>query len=198
MQVDIRGPRFEAPASPAWLGPYAVVLGWLAGGLIVTERVPNEDRMRLAESGGALVLSVVGPVIILGLLTVLLLLNRPRLTLDSDAITMQGFWKRTSIGWDRLMPGAPMTPGKGNATSLALYETATSPTANLVPHTLPTGRLHVDAVFLANTIRYYVDQPGHRPAIGTAAELDRLRSALAFLAHPDGRAPEGPEPEGQH
>jgi hypothetical protein len=43
---------------------------------------------------------------------------------------------------------------------------------------LPVGRLHIDPAFLAGTVRHYVEQPWHRPAIGTEAELDRLRSVL--------------------
>jgi hypothetical protein len=44
---------------------------------------------------------------------------------------------------------------------------------------LPVGRLQADPAFLAWTIRHYVEQPWHRPAIGTEAELTRLRSVLA-------------------
>ncbi|MFD6565196.1 hypothetical protein [Micromonospora profundi] len=168
---------FVAPASPRWLGPWAILVGWLAAGAVFTERVPGEDRVRLAEIPGALALSIAVPAIVLAVIAAVLLLDRPRLILDRTGISKQGLVRRTVIRWDQLLPGGPRPPARRTA-NLTLLRQPTTPGRSPVPFSLPVGSLHVDPTFLADTIRHYVEHPEHRSAIGTEHELDRLRTAV--------------------
>lgn len=176
-QVETAEHRFVAPASPRWLGPWAIVVGWLAGALVQTERVPGEDRARLVELPGIVALSIAVPVLVLGGIAAVLLRNRPLLTVDADGITSYGLVGRTSLRWDRLLPGGPLPPPRGaaNLTVMLLPAVPGDPPGTWA---LPARRLHVDPGFLANTIRQYVEHPDHRTAVGTRTELDRLHATL--------------------
>ncbi|MGC4748496.1 hypothetical protein ACLQ28_23005 [Micromonospora sp. DT201] len=154
-QVDTKKRRFVAPANPTWIGQWSITLGWLAAAFVQTERVVGEDRVRLVQTTGTVALAIAVAAVVLGGIATTLLLNRPLLALDPDGITTQGLVRRTALRWDRLHPGSP-------------------PVANPPP----ARRLHVDPVFLANTVRHYVEHPEHRPAIGTQRELDRLCRTL--------------------
>ncbi|SCG48651.1 PH domain-containing protein [Micromonospora coxensis] len=175
-EVDRRARRFTAPTAPAWVGPWSIVVGWLTGGLVTLERVPGEDRVRLADTGAVLLVSLVVVALVLVLIGVVLWSDRPRLTLDPQGITVRGLFRRTTVRWDRLVPGGP--PGT-DARVLVLAELPDPPGPRAVPRTLPVGRAHVDPVFLAGAVHHYVTAAEHRPTIGTPAELDRLRAALA-------------------
>jgi hypothetical protein len=102
-------------------------------------------------------------------------MNRPRLTLDREGVTLQRPRGRLRVAWDELVPGGPPLPAKRNPEGLAVYRLAAGVTA---PVLLPAGRLHVDSAFLAHTIRYYTEHPEQRGSIGTQAGLDALRSAF--------------------
>ncbi|MET8549641.1 hypothetical protein ABZ356_17760 [Micromonospora zamorensis] len=169
---------FVASTSPRWISPPAILFGWLAGGFVLTERVPGEDRVRLADLPGNVALSIAVPAVVLAGAAAVLLLNRPRLTLDRNGITKQSVTRRTFLRWDRLLPGGPPAPPRGAAT-ITLQRQPATPGGPPVPSPLPTGPLHVDPAFLAETIRHYVEHPEHRAAIGTQQELDRLLAALA-------------------
>ncbi|WLS48350.1 hypothetical protein Q3V37_14600 [Micromonospora profundi] len=173
---------FVASASPRWLGPWAILVGWLAAGAVFTERVPGEDRVRLAEIPGALALSIAVPAIVLAAMAAVLLLDRPRLILDRNGITRQGLIRRTLLRWDELLPGGP-PPARGTA-NLTLMRQPATPGRPPVPTSLPTRPLDVDPAFLAETIRHYVEHPERRPEIGKRHELDRLRSELRAAPHP--------------
>ncbi|MFE9692142.1 hypothetical protein [Micromonospora sp. NPDC005806] len=168
---------FVAPASPHDIGTAAIVVLWIAAGAVLTERVPNADRLRLAQIDYAALTSIVIVGLLSVLAVVLLLVSRPRVALNPDGITVQRMTSRRSIGWNELAPGGPPPPPGRRPRNLWLYRTA-GPTlgGRPRPHLLPVGQLQVDPAFLANTIRHYVDQPGQRPDIGTEAELSRLRS----------------------
>ncbi|MFF0470648.1 hypothetical protein ACFYPX_24835 [Micromonospora zamorensis] len=169
---------FVASTSPRWISPPTILFGWLAGGFVLTERVPGEDRVRLADLPGNVALSIAIPVVVLAGTAAVLLLNRPRLTLDRNGITKQSVTRRTFLRWDRLLPGGPPAPTR-NAATITIQRQPATPGGPPVPSPLPTGPLHVDPAFLAETIRHYVEHPEHRAAIGTQQELDRLRAALA-------------------
>lgn len=151
LSVDRRHRRFVAPNSPYVSGYTAIMLMFLAGGLIVTERVPNGDRMRVSELAFAVPVSVVAVMLFVAAAAVLLFGNRPSVSLDATGLTVTGFIRRTTVRWSDLVPGGPL------------------------PY-LRVGRLHVDPAFLTATIRHYVERPEHRPVIGTGTELARLRS----------------------
>ena len=176
-QVDHRG--FVAPAAPHDFGTSAIIVLWVAAGAPLTERVPNGDRLRLAQFDYAALISI----LVVGLLSVLavtlLMVDRPWVALNPDGITVQRMTSRRSIGWNELAPGGPPPPTGRSPRSLWLYRTA-GPTLGGRPRAdlLPVGQLQVDPAFLANTIRQYVEQPGQRSIIGTEAELARLRSQV--------------------
>ncbi|MFG1837970.1 hypothetical protein ACGFH8_05955 [Micromonospora sp. NPDC049175] len=176
-QADAERNRFVAPASPKWMGPWAMVLGWVAAAFVQTERIAGEDRAQLVQIPGVLALAIAVPAVVLGGIALTLLLNRPRLTLNPDGITAQGLVSRTFLPWDRLVPGGPPPPPRKAATIplLRVHPVQGKPP---YPYPLAAGRLHVDPGFLANTIRQYVEHPEHRTAIGTPGELDRLHAAL--------------------
>ncbi|MEH0823836.1 MULTISPECIES: hypothetical protein [unclassified Micromonospora] len=177
-RVDLVNRRFTAPAAPAWSGPWSIIAGWLAGGPLITERVPGEDRVRFFESGDALVWNVLALVAVLVVVVLVLWDDRPRLTLDESGMTLRGLVKHRTVRWDRLLPGGPPAPAGKVFAALVLSEQPTSPAGRPVPHQLSVGPLHVDLAFLAATVRHYVEHPERRSAIGTTPELDRLRSVL--------------------
>lgn len=171
---------FLAPAAPHDIGGAAIILLWIAGGAVLTERVPGGDRMRLAEFDEAALISILTVVVLSVLAVVLLLVDRPWVALSPDGITVQRLTSRRFIGWPELAPGGPPPPPGRRPRTLWLYRT-NGPTlgGRPRPDLLPVGRLRVDPAFLANTIRHYVEQPGRRPGIGTEAELARLRELFA-------------------
>jgi hypothetical protein len=183
-QLDDRGRRFTAPASPHWVGPWAIGLGWAAGGLSATERVPNQDRMRIAQLGALTTVSVVLAAAVLALALLMLLVNRPCLHLDPDGITLHRIVTQVRTRWDELMPGGPPAPAKRDAFLTLCRVTATPVEGPARPWKLPARSLHVDPAFFAYTIRRYVDSPERRAGIGSTAELTALQMAFGTEAAP--------------
>ncbi|GAA3339882.1 hypothetical protein GCM10020358_25270 [Amorphoplanes nipponensis] len=167
---------FAAPPAPRWTGPWAVVMGWLAGAGLVTERVPGGDRMRFATFDRALPISVVAVGAVVLLVAVLVVSDRPRLTLDREAVTLRRYLSRSRVPWDDLLPGGPPLPARRDPEHLDLYRLTVGVTA---PVRLPAGRLQVDSAYLAHTIRYYAEHPERRESIGTAQGQAALRSSFA-------------------
>ncbi|NYF54438.1 PH domain-containing protein [Micromonospora purpureochromogenes] len=178
-RVEPAGRRFTAPTAPAWAGPWSIIVAWLAGGLLLTERVPGEDRVRFFETGAALVWNVLAVVAVLVFVALALLDGRPRLTLDEAGITVRGLVRRRTVRWDRLLPGGPPAPARKAAATLVLSEQPSTPAGRPVPRSLAVGRAHVDVVFLAGSVRHYVAHPERRSAIGTAPELASLRATVS-------------------
>ncbi|MEV6965875.1 hypothetical protein AB0M47_12245 [Hamadaea sp. NPDC051192] len=81
---------------------------------------------------------------------------------------------QSTIPWTLLAPGGPLPPAK-RARQIWLY------VAGPVRYTRYQVPLSVDVepAFLAYAIRHYVDHPAARAAIGTDAELERLRTVAA-------------------
>ncbi|WP_433789164.1 hypothetical protein [Actinoplanes sp. CA-252034] len=147
-QADAGARRFVAGPSPSWAGSSAVVLGWMAGGLLPTERVPGEDRKRIAELGLFTQAAVVLAVAAL-LFAIWLVLGRwPWLALDRDGVTISKIVGERRIPW-----------------------------ADLPPEKVRERGLHIDPAFLSFTFRAYREDPSARAAIGTRAEAERLESA---------------------
>ncbi|SCF00453.1 PH domain-containing protein [Micromonospora purpureochromogenes] len=178
-RVDPAGRHFTAPAAPAWAGPWSIIVSWLAGGLLLTERVPGEDRVRFFESGDALVWNVLAVLAVLVFVVLVLLDARPRLTLDETGITVRGLVRRRTVRWDRLLPGGPPAPAGKAAGTLVLSEQPSTPAGRPVSRSLAVGRAHVDGAFLAGSVRHYVAHPERRSAIGTAPELASLGATVS-------------------
>ncbi|OKI84558.1 hypothetical protein [Micromonospora sp. CB01531] len=84
------------------------------------------------------------------------------------------------VPWEALAPGRPFQPAVGAATLALTYA---QPDLVRRRGILPLGRrrLRIDNVhpwFIADAIRYYVDHPQHRAAIGEPSEYQRLWHAL--------------------
>ena len=176
LRVDARHRRFVAPTSARFPGFSAIVMTWLGAGLIVTERVPNGDRVRVAEIPFALPVSVTSVTLAVAIAATVLFINRPSVSLDATGLTINSFVRRTAIAWSDLAPGGPPPPAVPNPTSIRLYLNGPAANGPLLAKYLPAGRLYVDPAFLSATIRGYVQRPEHRPAIGTEPELTRLQS----------------------
>jgi len=180
--LDMRKRRFTAPASPYSTGPWAVAMGWICGGIVFTERVPNQEQKRIAELGVATTISIAlaAAIMIMVLLFLLLIVvvNRPLLSLDADGMTLQSLGRQTRLRWEELLPGGPR-PGKPNPTVLVLYQRQTAlADGPPQPRPLPARQLHIDTAFLADTIRRYADSPDRRVGIGTVEELTALQQTF--------------------
>jgi hypothetical protein len=173
------GPRFVASSAPRWVGPWAIVLGWLAGSLPITEREPGGDRMRLATFDHLLAVRI-GLVGVAALLLVLLVAaDRPRLTLDRAGVRVDGNLRRPLLlRWDELVPGGPPPPAKRHPDRIVVHRAAAGRAS---PAALPAGRLQVDSAFLAHPLRDYTERPDQRGTIGTESGLAALRTSF----HPE-------------
>jgi len=174
---DAAGHRFSAPAS-LWHAVLLIIWGWLAARLVPVERVPNEDRARIAQLDW--VTTVFLLIAAMTLIDVVLrsMTNRPDITLSPDALTLRRRVRRAEIRWDELVPGGPPRPAKRNPATIDLLRSATAPTAPARPSrrlSLPAAGLHIDSAFLAYTIRWYVEHPDCRHRIGDPAELKDLQ-----------------------
>jgi len=99
--------------------------------------------------------------------------NRPLLSLDPDGITLRWLAGRTRIPWDELALGPQPEPR-----ALTLHHRRPTAAIGSEPTEvrLPVRGLHIDAGFLAGTIRRYTDTPSRRAGIGTTEELAALRT----------------------
>lgn len=179
--LDEQKRRFVAGSSPYSTGPLAILSGWFTGGLVLTERVPNEEHMRIAQFGVVTTISIVAALGLLILITLRLLVNRPRLILTAEGITVQVLRGRVETRWDELLPGGPPPPAKRNPHTLVVL-TINAAGGPPQPQALPARSLHIDTAFLAATIRCYVENPDRRAGIGTSEERARLQLLVSGTA----------------
>ncbi|GAA1414177.1 hypothetical protein ACFQZ4_36370 [Catellatospora coxensis] len=102
----------------------------------------------------------------------------PRLELRPDGVRVRNL-RSVTIPWAALRRGTPLRPRR-NEQNLGLpldQPDLVSPVFVKNP-LIPLG-WDADPWFVADTIRWYVDHPQDRPAIGTEAELVFLRARLA-------------------
>ncbi|BEL03494.1 hypothetical protein Q0Z83_016850 [Actinoplanes sichuanensis] len=150
--IGATGRRFTAEPAVAGTGVRAVFIGWLAGGLVPTERVPGEERKRIAELGSFTTVMTVLAVVFL-LVAIWLVVGRwPWLALDREAVTFRRVFRTTRTPWDDLP-------------------------ADLVDLKIPGPGLHIDPRFLGFSIHTYQHEPARREEIGTEAEATRLALA---------------------
>jgi uncharacterized membrane protein YbhN (UPF0104 family) len=166
--------RFVTHASAITTGRFGIVVGWIFAGLVDTERVAGTDRVRLSPLDGFTAVTLAVAVVLLLLTVLVLISDRPRLTLSADGFTLLTPIGGRSARWDELVPdhrGAPT--GRRVAVIDAVRQTPSG--ARKVR--LPTARLDIDPAFLAHTIRFYVDVPATRIRIGTDEGLRELQDA---------------------
>ncbi len=160
--------RFTAQASPMFASSQAILWMILSGGLVVTERVPNGDAMRVAEFGFAWPMTIIDVGLFWAGALAFLLVHRPQLHLDPSGLTIHRMWSTTVVAWDELAPGGPPPPTKRHPRKLRLYLNRMSTYGQYVAsEDVPVGRLHIDPAFLANAIHHYVDNPQDRATIGS-------------------------------
>jgi hypothetical protein len=120
--------------------------------------------MRIAQLGAETPISIgVAATLMITTLVLIAAANRPLLSLDSDAMTLQRLGRRTRLRWDELLPGGPPRPSKNNPAVLVLYQHQAAP-GNGPPRQrkLAAHKLHIDTTFLADTIRCYAYKPDRR------------------------------------
>jgi hypothetical protein len=159
---------FTVPPSPVYAGSQFMMWMVLSGNMVMTERVPNGDTMRLAQLGIAShASSVVGVGLFWAVGFAFLLVQRPQLRLDRTGLTIRRFRRTTRLAWDDLRPGGPPPPAKRRQRQLRVYLVG-PPVVDRYPPSedIPIGWLHIDPAFLADRIRHYVEHPEDRPAIG--------------------------------
>ncbi|MEU7999577.1 hypothetical protein AB0B66_00165 [Catellatospora sp. NPDC049111] len=174
------GDGFVAPASPV-IG-LLVVMAWTgAGGSSSLARVLGVGEraasgLDLATAGVFLALAVISGGWVL--------LHGPAVTLTPAGIEFRNMWRTGRVTWAEQAADALGT----TATRLVLAV----PRAGGQPRQLRIAKnfVHVAETFLTRASRHYAEHPEHRAAIGTEAELARLRAALSVggPADPSGSA----------
>jgi len=182
--------RFTVPASPLYAGSQAMMWMFLSGGAVFTERVPNGDRMRMAEFDFTWPATVIGVGVFWVVAFAFLLVQRPQLHLDSGGLAIRRVWRTTEIAWGDLAPGGPVPPVKRRTRRLRLYLNRAPVLGRYVAsEDVPIGWLHVEPAFLARAIRHYVEHPQDRAAIGTEEGLRQLRAAVGASDPATARTP---------
>lgn len=172
-RFELRDDRFTVAPTPVHAVTWAMLCMSTSAGLVLTERVPNGDSMRLMTSDFGWQSSLIGVGIFWTLAVVILLVQRPLLYLDPEGLTLRQLLRTTKVTWDQLEPGWPRPPIGRRDRFVYVYIKA-PPVAGRNPTVdLPIKWLHIDPTLLADTIRHYIEHPEDRPAIGTAEELTR-------------------------
>lgn len=140
-----------APADPNWAG-LAILLIAMAGESLV--------------EGGHLPARLTAVVFYAAVAAAALLIQRPRLELDPAGLTIRHIRTVQRIEWDRLAPGGPVPPAHKRPRELRVYLNE-PPVYEVYPPgvSIPVNRLHIDAAYLAETIRRYVEHPEARSEI---------------------------------
>jgi hypothetical protein len=181
------GVAFVVPASRAFA--YFVVgevlmLGLLAGMAIFQWSNPAGGNAGFAVidyafTGGLSVLAValgglVAPMVVIALG------GRPRVELTSRAMVLREPMGSRTIPWDALRPGLPAWVGGWQTLTLTVDRPELVVRSGLTWRSaqVPMAYLRVSPSFLADAIRYYVDHPDRRDAVGLRAEHERLLTDL--------------------
>lgn len=173
---QIRRGSFVAHSAAIPRGALSIMLMFLTGGLLLTERVPNADAVRLAHLPFALPVSIASVAVFTGLAALVLFYDRPRAILTAGALTVKGL-RTLTVRWDDLASGGPNWPSPGSPRALLLHRNPV-PGAHPVPVVVPIWRIHIDPAFLAHSIRHYVEHPQDRAGIGTDNGLRHLRATV--------------------
>jgi len=177
---------FTVAPSAVFGATQTILWMFLGAGLVPTERVPNSDSVRLAEFGPGWFVSLALLGGFMAGALAFLVVRRPRLLLDTEGLTIRRLWRSTRLAWEDLAPGGPLPPAKKTQRHLQLYRKPPPNYPNYVPaEAIPIGWLDIDPAYLAAAIRHYAEDPQDRAAIGTVAELDRLRAPQCSGVHED-------------
>jgi hypothetical protein len=101
-----------------------------------------------------------------------IVVNRPRVALDRDGITVTRLLRSSHLAWADLVVRSAQLGPHGGSLYMRTMPDRTGRSSNVA--TLPTAWLHVDPVLLETAVRTYIDQPDRRVEIGTDVGLQRL------------------------
>ncbi|WP_144118987.1 hypothetical protein [Catellatospora sichuanensis] len=169
----VRDGGFDAPVS-ALSGRRIIMFGMLAFAVPVTEsgahgRQPLTDDLMLPLgvvlllAGGTMVADALRP--------------GPVLRLTPDHLVLGG-WRRRQVRWDTIARSDMPPPAPGDTT----FHVREVQPGRVRWHNLPVDLSHVDTAFLISAVHHYTFHPEHRAAIGTEAELHRLRASLGDVS----------------
>ncbi|GIF75608.1 hypothetical protein [Asanoa siamensis] len=121
----------------------------------------------------------VAAVLLLATQLVNLLTGRPGVELTPAGVTVGSPFGHLTVPWEGLRPGYPLRPAPRDA-MLSLAVARKDLTRRRGLGTVFLRWIDVNPLFLTDVIRYYVDHPEHRAAIGTTEEHDRLTTSLGL------------------
>jgi hypothetical protein len=154
------GGRLVAPADPMQAGLMILFLG-IAG--------------QSFGEGGHLPMRLTAVVFYGAGAAAALLIQRPRLELDPAGLTIRHIRTVQRVEWERLAPGGPVPPTVRRPRELRVYLNE-PPVPEVYPPgvSIPVNQLHIDAAYLAEAIRRFVEHPEARSEIAAPhAELAR-------------------------
>lgn len=163
-------PSFVAATSPWTVGPFTIMLMFLAGNGLVTDRSPDGT---VWVSSWLQTVFAVGAVFAIAGWT---LWRGPRVELRPGGLLVRTL-RTHNVRWDALLASGPPAPVE-RPRQISLLVRRQPPEYGAYVVRILHRWLAVDAAFLAGAIRHYIDHPEHRADIGTPAELDRLCAAL--------------------
>ncbi len=168
LRLDAERGRFVVDASRRKV-PVGIMFLTLASNALPVTRVENADRMSLNGVPGLLPIAAVtfGVWVLLGV--TIIVMNRPRVTLDRDGLQLTHLLRTTRVAWADLATGSTRVGPKGRT-----VDVRDAVSGRIV--TLPTASLDVDPRLLEIAIRGYLDEPASQGDIGTEAGLQRLAS----------------------
>jgi hypothetical protein len=107
--------------------------------------------------------------------------GRPRIDLTADGIEIRETLGRRTVPWAALMPGTPARQPSARRMVLTVTRPELVRRRGLVRRALVLELvwLRVQPWFLTDVLRWYVDHPQERAALGTEAGNERLCRALA-------------------
>ncbi|MFE9693334.1 PH domain-containing protein [Micromonospora sp. NPDC005806] len=109
--------------------------------------------------------------------------GHPRVDLTPAGVEIREPLGRRTVPWEAMAPGTPLRQQSANTLQIRVIRPELVERRGLVlsPPRAPKvalGWLAVHPWFLADVLRFYVDQPAERAALGTPAGDERLRRAL--------------------
>jgi hypothetical protein len=187
LRFEIReGVGFVVPANPAWgqaVVAQVLLFGATAGSVVSAWVRPAE----VGPGTGTQHLPAIFPSVLALLLGCAVAVSvagarrgRPRLELTPPAVVVYGLLGARTLPWDALRPEPPALGARWRAVRLTVDRpelvVGTGVSGKRAMATLTFARIH--PWLLADAIRYYVEHPEQRAAIGTRAGHERLLTDL--------------------
>ncbi|WP_173078307.1 hypothetical protein [Phytohabitans rumicis] len=169
---DRARPAFVAATSPWMVGPFVIMLMFLAGNGLATERAPDGD-VSIHAAGWAQTALTVAVIFSIAAWT---LFRGPRVELRPGGLLIRNV-RTHMVRWDSVLASGPPAPVE-KPRQISLLVRRQPPEYGAYVVRILHRWLAVDAGFLANSIRHYVDHPEHRAEIGSRQELDRLCATM--------------------